>query len=789
MRDFEHLDAKSLSGAVSVLSEYTGKASVIAGGTDLLGTVKDAIHPTYPGALVSIKGIPDLAYIEEDSEGLRVGALTRLHEIETNQSIKQRYSLLADAARAVGSPQIRRMGTIGGNVCQEPRCWYYRYPDNVFYCTRKDGRVCNALTGRNRYHSIFGAVRVAETPCSVGCPATVDIPSYMDRMREGDLSGAASILLEANPLPSITGRVCPHTCEEACNRGEYDEAVSVRNVERFLGDYILDHASELLQPTEGGSGKKVAVVGAGPAGLSAAYYLRILGHDVTVFDRMPEAGGMLTYAIPGYRLPKDLVRRVVRAIEEMGVEFRLGVDVGNDVAVDALRQDFDGVFLASGTWGQPSIGLEGEHLTRSGLEFLVNVNKGVKEVPGRRVLVIGGGSVAIDVGITALRLGAEEVTLACLECREEMPAYEEEIQQAIEEGIRVMPSWGPVKVVETEGGIRRVGLVRCTSVFDEDACFAPSFDESIRETVEADQVMMAVGQRTDLAFLGPRPPFRVDGGLIVVDPASQKTDVPGVFAGGDAAIGRGTVVEAIASGRRAAFAISRYLSGTEAEDEDEDKQPNKPLLRFNNACLGRTSRVETPKLPVSQRGMDAEDMMGVGLAEAQGEANRCFNCGCVAVSPSDIAPALIALGAEVETTKRTLAAEEFFSVGPMRSTILDQDELVVGIKIPAPKPASRQAFLKFRLRNSIDFPIVAVAVMIDMEAGEVAEARIALGAVAPIPVRAGGAEEFLRGKEISEEVAEKAAAIAVEDAIPLAENGYKAQIVKALVRRALLAAA
>jgi NADPH-dependent glutamate synthase beta subunit-like oxidoreductase len=788
MRAFEHLDTTSLEGATSVLSGYAGKATAIAGGTDLLGTMKDAIHPVYPQALLNIKTIPDLAYIREDNDGLSIGALTKLHDIETSEAIKERYTVLAEAARAVASPQIRRMGTVGGNICQEPRCWYYRYPENVFYCTRKDGGFCNALTGENRYHSIFGAVRVAETPCSVSCPADVDIPSYMARVREGDLAGAARILLEANPLPSITGRVCPHFCEEACNRGQYDQAVSVRCVERFLGDYILDKASEMFKRPEDETGKGIAIVGSGPAGLSAAYYLRTLGHRVTVFDKMPEAGGMLQYAIPAYRLPKDVVRRVMGSIEHMGVEFRLGVDIGNDLTVDALIQDFDSVFLAPGAWRLPSIGLDGEEFTRSGLEFLTNVNSGVGEVPKRKVVVIGGGSVAIDVAITASRLGAEDVTLACLECREEMPALEEEIQQALDEGIKVMPSWGPVKVLRTAGRVKGVELVRCTSVFDENACFAPAFDGSVRETVEAEQIIMAVGQRTDLSFLGPELPIQTRAGLVLVDASTQQTDVRGVFAGGDVATGRGTVAEAIASGRRAAFAISRCLGGGEKRSEGEATEARKPLLRFNSAYLRRINRVETPKLPVGQRSTDAEDILGLTSAETTMEANRCFNCGCVAVCPSDIAPALIALGAKVETTRRTVAAEQFFSVAPMKSTILHQDELVTGIRIPAPKPGTRQVFLKFRLRNSIDFPIVAVAAVITKDATKVREARIALGAVAPIPLRARGAEEFLRGKEIGDGVAKKAAAIAVEEAIPLAENGYKVQITKALVRRAILAA-
>lgn len=786
MRSFEHLNAESLDGAASALREHEGKASVIAGGTDLLGTLKDRIHPEYAETLVNLKTIPGLSYVEEDAEGLRIGALTRLHEIETHQTIREEYSVLAEAARVVASPQIRRMGTISGNICQEPRCWYYRNPENTFYCTRKDGQVCNALTGENRYHSIFGAARVDTPPCSSSCPAGVDIPSYMSMMRDGELLEAAKLLLESNPMPAVTGRVCPHSCEEACNRGEYDESVSIRGVERFLGDYALENAAEIIKPPEAETEKSVAIVGSGPAGLSAAYYLRGLGHRVTVLDRMPEPGGMLAYAIPSYRLPKDVVRRVAAVLGNMGVEFRLGIDVGRDVSLEDLRKEFDTVFLAVGAWVQASIGLQGEGLTKSGLEFLTNVKLGVKEVPGRRVLVIGGGSVAVDVGITALRLGAEEVTLACLECREEMPAFEEDIEHAVAHGIELMPSWGPIKVLEAEGKVTGIELVRCTSVFDQNACFAPIFDAGVTETVQADQIMMAVGQRADLSLLGSESPLQVDAGLIVVDPDTQQTNLPGLFAGGDGTSGPDSVVAAIGAGRRAAVSMDQYLRQAEVRGEEKDGDAGGPLLKFNTSYLRRTSRAEMPELPVSERSMDAEDALGLSASDVVEEANRCFNCGCVAVSPSDLAPALIALDAKIKTTKRTVGAEEFFSVQPMSSTILDPDELVTEIQIPAPKPGSKQVFLKYRLRNAIDFPIVAVASVISMQAEKVSQARIVLGAVAPIPLRAREAEEFVKGRELSEEVAEATGDIAVRGANPLLNNRYKVQVTRALVKRAIL---
>jgi len=360
VRPFKHLNATSLDAAISALAEADGRAAVIAGGTDVLGILKDGIHPGYPELVVNLKTVPGLAGIREDARGLSIGALTRLHTIERDRTIRERYGVLAEAERRVASPQIRRMGTIGGNLCQQPRCWYYRHPENTLYCTRKAGRVCNALTGENRYHSIFGAMRMGPTPCSANCPAGVDIPAYMSLLRDGDLVGAARLLLEANPLPAITGRVCPHFCEGECNRGEVDEAVSVRGVERFLGDFALDDAS-VIRPPRTGTGRTVAIVGAGPAGLAAASYLARWGHRVRVYDRMPEPGGMLRYAIPAYRLPNAVVQRSVQAIEGLGVE------VGRDVSLEQLRQEYDAVFLAAGAWRSPLIGLAGGELARPGV--------------------------------------------------------------------------------------------------------------------------------------------------------------------------------------------------------------------------------------------------------------------------------------------------------------------------------------------------------------------------------------------------------------------------------------
>src|SRR3972149_11202902 len=251
MKPFGHKNAKTVDEAVKLLKTYKGKAKLIAGGTDLLGTLKDRTLPDYPEAVINIKTIPCLDGIEKNGAGLRIGALAKLSTIAQSPLINGKYDLLAQAAKAVASPQIRRMGTIGGNLCQDLRCWYYRYPHHVggrLICNMKGGNRCYALTGENQYHSIFGAFRVAIPLCSSHCPGAVDIPLYLSKIREGDLTGAAKVVLDANPLPSITGRVCPNFCEQECSRREFDQSVSIGGIERFMGDYIVEHAGEVMKP-------------------------------------------------------------------------------------------------------------------------------------------------------------------------------------------------------------------------------------------------------------------------------------------------------------------------------------------------------------------------------------------------------------------------------------------------------------------------------------------------------------------------------------------------------------
>ncbi len=773
MKPFNHINARSIEEAAGILKD--GGASLNAGGTDLLGTLKDTILPDYPATVVNLKTVPGLDFIKEDGGTLKIGALTRLSDIAESPAVNEKYTALAQAAKAAATPNIRNMATIAGNIAQLNRCWYFRKPQNRFNCIRKGGNECFAILGDNRYHSIFGGVRVGATPCTLECPAGTDIPGYFAKLREGDWDAAARLFLSRHPLPMITGRICAHPCQNGCNRNQTDESVSINGVERTLGDYILENADRFYAPPAKETGKSVAIVGSGPAGLTAAYYLRKAGNKVTVYDVKEEAGGMLMYAIPAYRLPKELVRRVVDIFKNMGVTFKLATKIGDDVMPVALEKGYDSVLYATGTWKRPVMGISGEDLTVFGLDFLVEIKKWMEGKIGEEVFVMGGGNVAMDVAMSAKRLGAKKVTLACLEPRGRMPASPEEIARAEEEGIVVMPGWGLSKVIEENGGVKGMQLKRCTSPWDENGAFNPQYDECETTVVEAENIMLATGQRVDLSYFGEKYEIQLYRGYLDVDEETSMTSREGIFGAGDA-VKPGLAIAAIATGRKAAGGMNKYLGV-----DDRIETAGQGALTFDIEGVKVKSPLTLHELSVEKRRIDVEDSMTATKEEARAEARRCLNCGCYNVHPSDIAPALIALGASVVTNLRTIPAEDFFEAGIPVNTVLQSGEIITEIQIPEPAVGTKSAFMKFALRKSIDFPIVNCAVTVGSDAP-----RICLNAVAPKPVRAFKAEKAVAGKTMSEAVAAEAGEAAVLDALPPEAAKYKVQIAKTLVKRTLL---
>ena len=784
MRTFKHLNALSIHEVTSTLKANGRKASIIAGGTDLLGRMQDNVSPAYPEIIINIKDIANLDHITEENGILHIGTLAKLEDIANNTVIKEKYSALAEAASITASPHIREMGTLGGNICQSNRCWYYWVPDNRFNCLRKGGSTCYAFTGDARYHSIFGSTRVDSTPCTTACPTSVDIPSYMSLIREGNIARAARILLDANPIPAITGRVCPHFCESKCNRNEHDESVSVRCIERFVGDYILAHPNVLGKPGQNRTEKKVAIVGSGPAGLSAAFYLSRIGHKVTVFENMEKPGGLLTYGIPPFRLPKDIVNRQIETLKKMGFQLKLNAKIGKKITIDDLAKTYDAVFLACGTWKERHSGIKGDQFILSGMEFLRNSNIGVSKIPGKKVAVLGGGNAAIDVSRTLVRLGVNPVIIY-RRSRLEMPALKEEIEKAEEEGIKIQFLTSPVEASKKDNKT----VLKCIEMelgpIDESGRPRPIAVKGSEFITEFDAVMGALGEESDLSVV-PKE-FLDEEGHLKTD-ASTHSLGANVFAGGDFVNGPSTVVQAIASGRQAAINIDQYLGGKKKQGKGKVNWGSKPPDKFNSSCIKISKRATVSELPASERikNLDIEDVSGLDINDAKMECNRCFNCGCVAVNPSDIAPVLIALGATIKTSKRVIEAENFFTVQNEKTTVLDDDEMVVEVEVPAPSPCKKSKFIKSAIRKSIDFSLVNCAAALECENGVVKSARICLNSVYPKPYRATKAEKSIIGKSISVSTAEVAANEIIGDTLPLLNNRYKIQIAKALIKRVIL---
>jgi NADPH-dependent glutamate synthase beta subunit-like oxidoreductase len=577
--------------------------------------------------------------------------------------------------------------------------------------------------------------------------------------------------------------VCPHFCEQECKRGDFDEPVSVRDIERFIGDYILQNTGE-IEILETSSGKKAAVVGSGPAGLAAAYYLAKSGHSVTIFEALSQAGGMLRVGIPDYRLPKDILDAEIARIQELGVE------IETDTRIESLdtlvQQGYDALFLALGAQQGIRMTVTGEKAAAvmDSLGFLARVNRGERVDLGGKVAVIGGGEVAIDSARTALRLGAQEVTLVYRRTRKEMPASAEMVQEAVDEGVKLTFLASPVSVKDGKDGQLTLTCVRM-ELGEPDASGRPRPVpiEGSEFSAGYDSIIAAIGQIPDIpAGFGLEVG---EGNTLEADVDTLATDRQGVWAGGDVVIGPATVIEAIAAGKKAAVAINLYLGGAESGKPDEAAA--QAFLTFNSDCLKETSRVKAPKLPVAERSLDVEDNPGLGLSEIISEANRCFNCSCVSVNASDIGVVLVALDARVTIAGprglRTISAGEFF--GALGNS-LEKDEMITEIQVPRPQKGTRQTFLKHRVREAVDFAIVSVASVVTEKGGKCEDARIVLGAVAPAPLRAVGAEQAIKGKPVDRANAEAAAEAAVAGAVPLGKNAYKVAITKALVKRALV---
>jgi NADPH-dependent glutamate synthase beta subunit-like oxidoreductase len=466
-------------------------------------------------------------------------------------------------------------------------------------------------------------------PCVAGCPAGMDIPRYVRSIADGRYEDALQIIRAAAPFPSLLGYVCFHPCENSCRRAEIDQAVGICALKRFVADTAAESESYSIRK-QPDTDKKIAVIGSGPAGLSAAFYLSLQGNQVSLFDRESRPGGMLRYGIPDYRLPAEILDRELKSLDTLGVEFHMDYKLGDEHGIDELKSGgFDAILITTGTSANKSLTIENSDLDGivSGLEFLRSAKLSQHARLEGRAVVIGGGNVGIDAAMTALRLEAEAVHLVCLESRDEMPAHEWEIAQAEEEGVIFHTSLGPRRYVAAGNRVSGIELVACSRVFDDQGRFAPILDETRTKTMPADFVIVAIGQQVDPElFSHVRGLSQKPGGTLHVD-GYAVTGFEGVFAAGDVTLGPSSVVDAIADGKRAADTIDRFLGGDGLVESSPAR--TKPVTSYRETPYDifercrHAGRVADPSVRKSGFGLIQETL---SEEDARMEAQRCLQC-------------------------------------------------------------------------------------------------------------------------------------------------------------------
>lgn len=467
-------------------------------------------------------------------------------------------------------------------------------------------------------------------PCVLHCPAHTDVQYYLKQIALGNDKEAVKIIKEKIPIPASIGRVCPHPCEANCRRRFVEEPLSIAYLKAFAADNDLASKDPYVPEKEKSSGKKVVIIGGGPAGLAAAYRLAVGGHDVTVYDMMPEMGGMLRYGIPEYRLPKAVLGQETKAIEALGVTFKNNVKLGKDIKFDEIKKNADAVLVAIGAWKGSGVYCPGEDLegVLSGIDFLRDVNMGERPDLGKNVIVVGGGNTAMDACRTAKRCGAENVYVVYRRTREEAPAEEIEIEEAIEEGVEFKFLTNPAEIIGKDGKVSEVKLqIMELGEPDESGRRRPVPVEGKFETIKADTVIAAIGQGCKAEGLDKIK--LTEKGTIVADLNNATTNVEGVFAAGDATNrGASIAIDAIAEGNRAAEAIELYLSGkpvvvpepyfSEKEVSEEDFKDREKI-----------KRAVMPVKDAKKRATNFEAVIeGFSDKQAREEAKRCLECGC-----------------------------------------------------------------------------------------------------------------------------------------------------------------
>ena len=527
-------------------------------------------------------------------------------------------------------------------------------------------------------------------PCKVACPAHIAIQGYIKMAGDGRYQDALKLIKKDNPFPAVCGSICRKYCEDACTRGTVDQALSIDEIKKFIAEQDMKAEHRYIPPmnscTRDKFDQKVAIIGAGPAGMSCAYFLAIEGYSPVVFDKEAAPGGMLMNGIPNFRVDKAVVKSEIDVLREMGVEFRCGVEVGKDVTIQQLREEgFQAFYVAVGLQKALKLNIEGEELEGvvAGLDLLRGVNKGSITALEGDTVVIGGGNAAIDVARTALRLGKGSVNIYCLEKDEEMPTVAEEKNSGLSDGVVINNCWAPKRILGEGGKVTGIELMRCLSVRDAQGKFAPVYDESETITVPCSIVLVAIGQRSDYgAVLAGTAAETADGRLVDHDKLTFQTAEPDIFVGGDCATGPMYTIDAIASGREGAVSIHRFVNVGQTltihRNTREFKELDKSKVVLPVESVRKPARNE-PTIDKSKILTMCDDRVTFTEEQIKSEASRCLSCGRSVVDPNKC------IGCGICTTKCEFDAIHLKRTRPQNSKMIPAEDKLKAIGAYAAK--------------------------------------------------------------------------------------------------------